>query len=456
MKPLPFQVECEHEIDWFDGRALCALDQGLGKTFTSLLHLSRHPEKLPAIVVCPAIVKYTWEHEALRAFGWRSAVLEGTHPGEVGHVSTKPQLVVINYDILRYWVKWLRHHVKPRTIIIDECQFCASSSAKRTKATRDLCEGVPNVLALSGTPLINRPIELFPILNILRPDIFNSRWSFAQEYCDPRWTPWGWKYTGSSNTQQLNQVLLGTCMIRRRKVDVLQDLPDKLRSVVPVPLSNRREYRQADQDFLNWLRKIDPTKAVRAARAESVSKVGYLLRLCAELKLPAVVEWIKEFLSESDEKLVVFAKHRAMLAGMRLGVGMDSLLIDGSVTGRHRKSIVDRFQTDKRVRLLFGNAALGVGATLTAANNVAMTELDWTPGAMLQKEDRCHRIGTTKTVWIHYLVAHGTIEEKLCYILQQKQEILSSILDGGKMDEDLGVFDQLMGELQNEPSISAD
>jgi len=175
--------------------------------------------------------------------------------------------------------------------------------------------------------------------------------------------------------------------------------------------------------------------------------------LAAKLKLKAAVEWINEWLEQNpDEKLVVFAHHRKCLEALERRLEAKSVVIDGSVTGQKRSLLVKQFQTDPGTRLLLGNIlAAGVGITLTAAHNVVFAEMAWRPGDHIQGEDRCYRIGTTETVWCTYLVAHGTIEERLCRIVQRKQKVLSSVLDGGPVEGDLNVFDQLLAELKGEP-----
>jgi SWI/SNF-related matrix-associated actin-dependent regulator 1 of chromatin subfamily A len=448
MKLFPYQQECVNEIDWFLGRALLTAEPGLGKTLMSLSWLMLHPEAWPAVVTCPASVKFVWEREALNFFGVKSRVLEGMTPDDA--MGKCPPLLIVNYDILTVWLPWLRKH-RPRTIIMDECQLISNPRAQRSRAARKLCKRRPYVLALSGTPLMNKPIELFNILNILCPAVFNSRREYIDEYCDPTWTPWGVKYTGATNTKQLHDLLIDTCMVRRRKVDVLKDLPEKLRSVVPVSLSDPSEYRRASDDFLSWLRMQDPRKAKSASRAEALTKVGYMLRLAARLKMNAVADWINDFLRGSDEKLVVFAVHKDVIAELLERIKAKAVVINGSVTGRARDRLVDQFQTDDRTRVLLGNIeAAGVGLTLTAASTVLLIELTGRPGDLVQAEDRCHRIGTRSTVWCHYLVAKGTIEERMCEIVQRKQRVLSSVLDGGPNDDDLDVYDELLEELRRE------
>lgn len=444
MKPFKYQVECVKEVEWFQGRALLALDPGLGKTLISLLYLQRHPEAFPAVVICPATVKYVWQREIARFLNINSHVLEGRTPN--GSAAYQPKLTVINYDILSSWVAWIQK-LRPNTVILDECQLIANNT-KRTKAVRQVARKTKYLLALSGTPFLNRPMELYNTLNLLRPSIWSSRKAYGDTYCDPKWTPWGWDYRGASNVEELHRNLLYHCMVRRVKEQVLQDLPDKVRTVVPIPLDDPSEYRKAASDFTNWLRQQDPVKAAKASRAQSMVKVGYLLRLAAQLKLRYVNEWIHNRLQNTNEKLVVFAHHKAVIEGMSQSCKYRCVTIDGSVPVNKRKSIADQFQNDADTRVLFGNhQAAGVGITLTAASTVVIVEMTWRPGDMIQSEDRCHRIGTKDTVWVYYLVAHNTVEEKMARILQNKMEVFSLVMDGDADAERFDVFDELMKEI---------
>ena len=343
-------------------------------------------------------------------------------------------------------------------VLVSNCQALVNPNAKRTRAMKKLVKGVPNVFALSGTPLLNRPMELFPTLSVLRPDVFESRWSFGHQFCEANFTPYGWQYKGATNTEELNKLLLKTCMIRRRKIDVLKDLPEKIRQVVPMDLSDKNEYRKANLDFAAWLHKKDPAKAMTSLKAETLTKMGYLLRLAAELKLPSVLEWINEWLLESDEKLIVFAEHQTIIKALKEKCNAKSVVIDGSVIKNDRTMAVDIFQRDPKTRLLIGSKAASTGITLTAASTVAFAELWWRPGDHLQAEDRPHRIGQTETVLAHYFVARGTIEEKLCRILQEKQEVISSVMDGGPQVTDISIYQQLLREMAAEngdPIISS-
>ena len=446
--PFDYQKEVVRDIEDFEGRSLVSCEMGLGKTLCALLTLKRQKiESFPAVVVCPASVKYAWEHEAIRV-GIRPTVLEGTKPEKASRKSNAPRLTILNYDILKHWLPTLIKQ-GTKTVIFDESQYLANRGSQRTKAAMKLGRSCRHVIALSGTPLVNRPAELWPTLHMIRPDLYPSFWQFAQRFCKPRRTPWGWDFSGASNLDILHSTLNRQCMIRRLKKDVLKDLPEKIRCVVPVEIADRKEYEKARDDFAGWLKTVQPDRVQSAMRAQQMTQIGYLLRLTAKLKLRSVVEWCNNFLEGSDEKLVVFGVHTKMIEALdrRLNGGKH-VVVDGSVTGRLRKAACDQFQRDPKTRVLIGNIkAAGVGLTLTAASTVAFAELFWTPGAMTQAEDRCHRIGTTQTVWAYYLVAAGTIEERLCKAIQTKQEVIRATLDGGTMEDDLSILDQLLAEL---------
>jgi len=443
MKPLRYQKKVVREMEEFGGRVLCACDMGLGKTPMSLWFIGRNrPRSVPAVIVCPASVKYQWQSEIQKITGRHSFVCEGMTPMPLDG----EELIVINYDVLSGWLQSLSD-MRPGSVVLDECHYCQNPKAKRTKAVRRLCRGVQHVLALSGTPMLNRPIEMFPVLNILRPVIFRSRFKYALRYCDGKRNRWGWDFAGVSHSDELHELLKTTCMVRRRKADVLKDLPSKIRQVVPIPLKDPSEYMQAEENYLKWLGKRDPEASERARRAEALTKTGGLLKLAARLKMKAALDWLNEWLHDTDEQLVVFGIHRGAIRMLAKRLDAKTVVIDGSVTGRDREESRLRFQSGK-ARVLVGNVnAAGVGLNLTSASTVGFVEMPWQPGAVIQAEDRCHRIGQESTVWVHYLIAAGTVEEKMARIIQKKQETLSAVLDGQSNDEDIDILDLLMKEM---------
>lgn len=442
-KPFPYQAKGVRKIHHFDGRALLADEMGLGKTLQALLYAREMPDARPIVVVCPASLKWNWEREARLHVGMQCHILEGR---TVRNFKQVHPIVVINYDILGPWLDTLKN-LRPQVIIIDECHKIGSSATKQTKNTKQLCRGVPHVICLSGTPLVNRPAELWSALSILRPDVFTSKTAFEERYCHRELKPWGWQAKGAENLDELHRLLNRTCMIRRLKSDVISELPAKSRHIVPLDINNRNEYEAAVRDFIGWLTKKSASLARKARKAEKLAKIGYLKRLAAQLKLSSVLAWVDDYLEETDEKIILFGVHRSILTAIHERYAKQSVLIDGSVVGKERQNRIDQFNRDSRTRVFIGNIkAAGVGWSCTSSSVVGFVEFGWTPGDHTQAEDRVHGIKRGQhgiRSRAYYLVARDTIESHLCEIIQRKQSVLDGTLDGGSVEESLNIFDQL-------------
>lgn len=449
----PFQKEAIKKIQHFKGRALLADEMGLGKTHEALGWLKLNPDKRPVIVVCPAFLKWVWESIASFHFDMQSEVLQGTKPTKIRLTKSHP-LLIINYEILQYWLPYIQK-LEPQVVALDEVHYIKNRRAKRTKAVKELCKGIPYLLGIGGTPSVNRPVELWPILNLIAPKEFPSFLSYAFRYCKPVRLPWGWLYKGADNLSELHNKLISLMMIRRLKKDVLKELPDKIRQIIPLQVEDGGEYSQAETNFIRWLTKKSISKAKRAKKAKQLAKMGYLKRLAAELKMKSVLNWIDGFLETNDGKLVLYCVHRKIVQMLHEKYRKISVVVDGSVTNRKRKIAVRSFQNNKSTRIFIGNIkAAGLGITLTAASVLAFVEMSWTPGDHTQAEDRIHRIGQKDPSTIYYFVARNTIEENLCRLIQKKQIILSETLDGKARIKELSIFDELEKELRKESNMA--
>ncbi len=449
--PFNYQIIGADKAEEFNGRILIADEQGLGKSLEALLYAHRHPELRPLIIVCPAGLKLNWERECKIHFNMRAEVLYGTRPPKKGLV-TKRKILIINYEILgpsKFGPGWLNYllALEPKIIVMDECQFVCNRSAKRSKALKILCQATPHIIGLSGTPLTNKHSELWHPVHLIRPDLFPSFHKFAQTYCPPKVTPWGISHSTSINGKQLHRLLSESVMIRRLKVDVLADLPKKMRNTVPLPLERPKEYKEASEDFIKWLVKYKPGKIPRAQRAVRLTQMGYLKRLAAHLKLKSVIEWVDNFLVDSEEKIILFAVHRKIIAKLHSKYAKNSVIVDGSVTGLKRQRAIDQFLKNSKTRILIGNIkAAGTGWSAKGISTVAFCELAWTPGEHVQAEDRIHGVGRGKAdlpASVYYLVAADTIESHLLKVIQKKQKVLTTVLDGRGRGDKLNIFDSL-------------
>jgi SWI/SNF-related matrix-associated actin-dependent regulator of chromatin subfamily A-like protein 1 len=344
-----------------------------------------------------------------------------------------------------YWVEELRKQ-QPQVLVLDEIHYIKSNSAQRTKATKKLAKGIPYIIGLGGTFIVNRPIEGYNALKLISPSLFPDYWAYAREYCNATYNGFGWNFNGASNVEELHRILTSTVMIRRLKKDVLQDLPDKIYSFVPMELDNEKEYEDAERDFIAFVRaEKGKAAAERASNAIAFAKTEGLRQLAVKGKLKHAIAWIRDFLEE-DNKLVVFASHKFVIEALMTEFADIAVKIDGTTSMTGRQMAVEDFQHKKHVRLFIGNIkAAGVGITLTAASNVAFLELPWTPGDLVQAQDRCHRIGQKECVNIHYLLARDTIEEKIARVIDRKQVVLDAILDGKETS-----VDSLLQELMNQ------
>lgn len=446
-------------IEVCDGRTLLADEMGLGKTIQVVKYIDNFLDPCDlTVVVCPANVKYQWAREALVHCGLEAEVLEHKTPPKFWKPRPGVKILIVSYNTLyplpknggRSWCKVLKK-LHPMLVVGDEIQKVKSRNSKAYKWFRKLCTGVPKLIGTSGTPAENDPCELWPFLNLCWPEKFKSFHKFAWTYTKPEKTPWGYRFTKARNCDKLNKRLLRAGMIRRLKCDVLKDLPAVRHGIVPVPISNRKEYLHAKNDFVDWLKKNGKFKFKGGLQAVALSKANYLLRLIATLKYQSIVEWLETFLEDSTGKLAVFGTHnKDFLLPLYQKFKSYGVLITGKVTGHKRELAKQQFVEDKRKRLLFANAyAVGVGVDglQRGCDRGLIAQLPWNPAVLGQVVARLHRLGQKNPVDFTYLLAKDTVEEKVLDALNRKQQTMNQVLDGKGNGDDAAVYEELMSGL---------
>ena len=436
---LPYQREGVEALRWFDGRALLCDEVGLGKSVQSIAY-GVEEDLFPMLVVCPASLKENWRREFHKHYGMDARVLSGL--ASERRKGPVPPVTVVNYDLLEGRLSELLK-LKPRYVVGDEAHYLQSRTAKRTKAFRKLARSAGRVVLPTGTPVTNRPSELWSLINVVRPDLFPSFFCYAQAHCNLRKLPWGWSYDGAKRLPELHDLLLRECMVRRRKADVLKDLPAKQKFVVPLELTDRREYDAAAGDFASWVARNRPQDLAGALRAQALGRANRLRQIVARAKMKAVIGWVEDFLA-SGEKLLLFAYHREVVQDLSRHFRGRCVTVYGGVTGHDRQVAFDSFNDDSGVRLFVGQVrAAGQGWSCTSASNVAFCELDWSPNAHAQAEGRTHGLsrgveGSVSTSW--YLLGADTVDEQQAQALDEKSRVITGLLDGGETAEQ-AVFD---------------
>jgi SWI/SNF-related matrix-associated actin-dependent regulator of chromatin subfamily A-like protein 1 len=407
-------------------RAILADDMGLGKTRQAIVAMDAGCPQGVILVVCPASIKLNWKREILMVDETASVEVLGID----GVQTDAPRWIIINYDILGKHAERL-HAIDWSGIVLDEAHFIKNASQRtnhclkllgvQAKAGAPLI-GPDFVFLLTGTPMTNRPKDLFNLFRSVGHPAARSFLSFAKRYCDAYRNDYGWVTTGASNLDELN-LLMKEVSIRRLKDEVL-DLPPKVRSWVPVDVSNSKAALNAVEGFLSWYSGTDPSQPNDREFLARLTKVRTALH---KAKFNAVHERIKDVIA-TGKKVIVFTCFTDGINRHKKKLGDLAVTITGSASSAKRMDAVDRFQTDDSVRVVLCNIiAGGVGITLTAGTHVIFQDLDWVPANHAQAEDRCYRMGQDQRVTVEYFHADRTLDTYIATLLERKMELIAAV-----------------------------
>jgi SWI/SNF-related matrix-associated actin-dependent regulator 1 of chromatin subfamily A len=420
---------------------LLADEMGLGKTIEALGVINADPSARKILIVCPASLKLNWARECER---WlveerRIGVAGKTFPADA-------EVVIVNYAMLGKWAAELGGDWD--VLVADECHYVKNKDAKRSKHLYAI--RAKRKLLLTGTPILNRPVELQPIAGLLDPDTFGHFWRFAKRYCNPQRNRFGWDFSGASNLSELHETLRSTIMVRRTKAEVLSELPPKRRQVIELPSDaladlvrvEERAWAEHERRLARLRVRSGEARAGGAGATEqelrelregvhvAFGELSKLRHATALAKVPLIVDHVKNALLASG-KLVVFAHHRDVVHEIAAAFGEAAVTLTGDDTVAQRQAAVDRFQGDADCTLFVGSIrAAGLGLTLTASAYVVFAELDWVPANLTQAEDRTHRIGQRDSVLVQHLVLQNSLDARMVRTLIRKQRIIDETLDG--------------------------
>jgi SWI/SNF-related matrix-associated actin-dependent regulator 1 of chromatin subfamily A len=463
-------------------------EMGLGKTIQALGLVNASPDIKSILCVVPASLRLNWDRESKKWLTREFNIFVVEETKDV--IPDTATMVIVNYELIRgrrrddpngamapngkklRIIQGSPIHAQLMArnwdiLVVDECHRLKDPKSLQAIAVlgspgnkkkgevpvRGLKDQAGRNLFMTGTPFLNRPVEMHPILAALAPEEFGNFFVFAKRYCQAHQDERGhWDFTGSSNLGELQERLRSTIMVRRLKKDVLTDLPPKRRQVILLPsdgaakavaaeakawamheerlatLRSEADYAHASGDTVAYKAAVEALKAAGRTGFDEIAKER---KNVAIAKLPKVIEHIEDAFEQGIGKIVLFCHHHAVGNALVAHFGAAAVKLTGEVTSnKDRQEAVDRFQTDPSVKLFVGSiGAAGVGHTLTAASTVIFAELDWVPANVNQAEDRCHRIGQNDQVLIQHLVLNGSLDARMATLLVEKQDIADQALD---------------------------
>ncbi len=429
---LPFQETQGVPFILSQNRTYLAHQPGLGKSAQAITAVNSRPGK--TLIICPSFLKTTWVREITKWTYSDFPFVQIVPESEKQFVFDwgGDYIIVSDAMLAKAWVMAGVAAAKFKYIFIDEAHRFKNPESARSVAlfggkrgkvvSRGLIYDVDTVCALSGTPMLNKPIELWSILYAMAPETidFMSYNSFGFRYGNAFQDDRGhWHFSGSSNEKELKARIMPKFMQRIRKEDVLTDLPDKVREVVVMDEDPRHvDAIKFDQELSKKM------KLNNFERLETMGEYASMRHENGISKVPWVAAMIRELITNNeDESIILFAHHRDVVERLSFHLAYYApRVINGGVKSEERTAIQDAFQSGK-CRLLIGNIdAMNLGLTLTRATRVVFCEYAWTPALNEQAEDRAHRIGQRDSVFVQYVVLPNSIDERILTALLKKEE----------------------------------
>ncbi len=468
---LPYQLEGAHFGLLRGGRCLIADEMGLGKTLQALIVAYQYKDSdWPLLVICPSSIRFVWREQIVR---WLGGLIDPKNHVQVvtkgkDVVSMSAKIVVIPYVLLEpnpHLQKRATDSLPYNCVICDESHYIKDPSSKRSKAVMGILKKAKRAILLSGTPSMNNAEEMYPQLVHLLPGGVKppSLGEFRNRYCERseflakgRFPVVRW--SGARHKEELNAVLTKAVMIRRRKADVLTQLPAKMRFRIDLDVSDSVWAGQVKNLTATWLAKQSGTLSSGNNNQWGIETME-LWRATGQAKLHAVKDYISDLLKgsvNSDEtgaKYILFAHHKFVLDGLEdllvssLPAG-GYVRIDGSVSQTDQRAArVKQFQQDPTCRVaLLSITSCSEGITLTAASTVIFCEMYWVPGVLEQAEARAHRVGQRDCVMCYYLLMADSPDEVVFSMLEKKKRDTSVILDGIEEGLDMAGIAQLLDD----------
>jgi len=390
-------------------RAILADQPRVGKTLPAA---AAALENLPALIVCPAIAKTVWEAAFSKLAPNVSVNVVNGKKG-ASEVNSA-DVTIINYDILQYAQTNLDRY---NTLVLDECHRIKNPKAARTKAAMLAMKKIDCVYALSGTPIPNRPIELWPVLHGL--GVYRGGWfDFAARYAKMWSAPWGLDTSGASNLPEL-KAMMKPHVLRRKKEDIFKDYKEPQVSLITFDLATDKREQSFDADALM----ANPNALL------AFEGLAEIMREAGMRKVQYAADFIDDLL-QSNEPVVVFAHHKDVVQALQdeLKVHKPVIVVGDTARAKRDKAIAD-FQSGK-TKLIIGNiAAMSEGVDLSAADTIVFVECTWSTSALEQASSRVENINKSGIPPVIYILTiKASLDHTVLAKVLKKLNIVNQII----------------------------
>ena len=428
------------------GRVLIGDEMGLGKTIQAIAAaelLARHFGAERVLVVCPTSLKHQWQREIARFAGRAAQVIHGLRAARQQQYRQEAFCKIANYeslardlDLIAAW--------SPDLVIVDEAQRIKNWNTIAARALKRIAS--PYAIVLTGTPLENRLEELISIVQFVDRHRLGPTWRLLHEH---QHRDEAGRVIGYRHLDRIGATL-APIMLRRRKAEVLDQLPERIDNTLFVPMTEQQITHHDDNGNTvrrivqrwrktGYLSEADQRRLTCALQNMRMScNSTYLLDHETDhgVKADELATLLAELFEQPGAKAVVFSQwvrtHELIIRRLEAR-GWGHVLFHGGVPGEKRGALVERFVEDPACRVFLSTDAGGVGLNLQhAAATIVNMDLPWNPAVLEQRIGRIHRMGQTKSVQVVNFVAQGTIEEGMLSVLAFKKSLFAGVLDGGE------------------------
>ncbi len=426
------------------GRTLIADDMGLGKTIQAIAAaelMSKEMNIHCVLVVCPTSLKYQWKTEISKFTQSDACIIEGNPLIRSQQYKGLSFYKIVSYHALVNDLKEISE-MKPDLIILDEAQRIKNFRTKVAQSVKKISS--PYAIVLTGTPLENKLEELYSVISFVDPYMLGPFYRFLHDH---QITDDKGKVTGYKGLNEIGKTL-SSIMIRRKKSEVLEQLPQRMDKLLLVDVTP--EQAKVHEEFANAAARIvakwrqfghlseqeRQRLLILLNQMRMVCDSTYLLDQQSrnDTKIEEVMNIIAEVIAEGEEKLVIFSQWERMtrLVANELekqGIGFEYL--HGGIPGKDRGKLFDNFTLKADSRVFLSTDAGGVGLNLQAASVIINLDIPWNPAVLEQRIGRVHRLGQKRRVSVINMVSAGTIEHRMLDVLKFKSSMAAGILDGG-------------------------